>query len=466
MGCGDAQDNVWRTENLTALIAIAEEHRMRALIYLAILMLIARGLRQTVPPLRKLHLPTSVIAGLLGLSAAAMFAAIAPLEGGATLLRLDEVLQTWSAWPGTLIALVFAGMLMRSGRTIGRRSGLGGVLREALMVWIIVLGEAAVGGWMLWLWLGHQHDVPPEALGLIEAGFAGGHGTGTALGVVLGGPGIHYETGLDFALFIATIGLVYGVLSGVMFANLGIRAGWRASDRRKNLDRNSSPTVAPENGRRDDPSSESDIQTAESLGQRTIETSDRDPAERQSDIDRWAWQAIWILMAFAVGWAVQNGVLALGERLSVATDSNLPPRRTDLMSILGSFPLFIYTLGGGAAVSAMLRWFRVGQWIDEGMISRWTGIAMDVLVVAAIASLDLSAITGGWQVVLGLVIAGAVWTAFCLFFLARRILPKEHWFELALINYGMSTGTTATGFVLLRIVDPKVEYRCRRGSRS
>jgi len=44
----------------------------------------------------------------------------------------------------------------------------------------------------------------------------------------------------------------------------------------------------------------------------------------------------------------------------------------------------------------------------------------------------------------------------CLFFLSPRMLAKSHWFELGLINYGMSTGTTATGFVLLRLVDPQL----------
>ena len=50
-----------------------------------------------------------------------------------------------------------------------------------------------------------------------------------------------------------------------------------------------------------------------------------------------------------------------------------------------------------------------------------------------------------------------MWTGFCLLFLSRRLLPSDHWFELGLINYGMSTGTTATGFVLLRLVDPKLQ---------
>ena len=50
-----------------------------------------------------------------------------------------------------------------------------------------------------------------------------------------------------------------------------------------------------------------------------------------------------------------------------------------------------------------------------------------------------------------------IWTAICLMVISRRVLPKSHWFQLGLINYGMSTGVTATGFVLLRIVDPELK---------
>jgi ESS family glutamate:Na+ symporter len=41
----------------------------------------------------------------------------------------------------------------------------------------------------------------------------------------------------------------------------------------------------------------------------------------------------------------------------------------------------------------------------------------------------------------------------CLLYVGRRLLPHKYWFELGIINYGMSTGTTATGLVLLRIID-------------
>jgi ESS family glutamate:Na+ symporter len=44
-----------------------------------------------------------------------------------------------------------------------------------------------------------------------------------------------------------------------------------------------------------------------------------------------------------------------------------------------------------------------------------------------------------------------------LLLISRWLLPSEHWFQLGLINYGMSTGTTATGFVLLRMIDPELD---------
>jgi ESS family glutamate:Na+ symporter len=87
------------------------------------------------------------------------------------------------------------------------------------------------------------------------------------------------------------------------------------------------------------------------------------------------------------------------------------------------------------------------------IISGW---AMDLLVVAAITTLDLQAVATYWVPMTLLFLGGAVWSAFCLLVLSRRILPQSHWFELGLINYGMSTGTTATGFVLLRLVDPQL----------
>ncbi|MCA9135649.1 MAG: hypothetical protein KDB00_02790 [Planctomycetales bacterium] len=90
-------------------------------------------------------------------------------------------------------------------------------------------------------------------------------------------------------------------------------------------------------------------------------------------------------------------------------------------------------------------------------VQRLSSTSMEVLVVAAITSLKLSevvALIGPFAI---LFVCGAAWTGVCLMVISRWVLPREHWFELALINYGMSTGTTATGFVLLRAVDPDLK---------
>jgi ESS family glutamate:Na+ symporter len=79
------------------------------------------------------------------------------------------------------------------------------------------------------------------------------------------------------------------------------------------------------------------------------------------------------------------------------------------------------------------------------------------LVVAAIATLNLEAVATFFLPLTILFLGGALWSIACLLVIAPRILPRPHWFELGLINYGMSTGTTATGFVLLRLIDPELQ---------
>ena len=128
-----------------------------------------------------------------------------------------------------------------------------------------------------------------------------------------------------------------------------------------------------------------------------------------------------------------------------------------MASIVGSFPLFIYTLFGGLIVRLLLRAIGQVRLIDETTIHRISGTSMDLLVVAAVATLNLAAVASLWVPLAILFVAGSIWSTFCLLFLSRKILPAEKWFPLGLINFGMSTGTTATGFVLLRVVDPDLK---------
>ena len=411
-----------------------------AIITVAALALSGILLRHWLPLLQKFHIPASVAGGAVGL-VIVLFIRLSVDDGFARPMGelpsvLPKVLRQLSSWPGFLIAVVFAGMLLphKPGGE-GKRS-FANVGREGLMVWIIVLGQTAIGCWITWLILRPWFSSPDVFGMLIETGFAGGHGTAAAMGSVLESPQIGISGGTSLGVLMATAGLVYGVVSGVLWINIGIARGWAAYN-------DSAPTVPmPESANLTRPTLQNDA-----------------PA---IDVEPWLLQMIWLTLAVGVGMGLQWAVTVLAETAET-TFSNPPEinadpmqQRTSLSAIAGSFPLFIYTLAGGWIVRRVVVSCGGSFLIDNRIIERLSGIAMDVLVVAAIASLDVVAVANRWGECVILMTAGAVWTSVCLAVLSRHILPRAYWFELGLINYGMSTGTTATGFVLLRMIDPQL----------
>ena len=407
-----------------------------ALLFVAVLLILGVALRQGLPLFRWLYIPASVIAGFLGL------AAVQAGHAGPGVLKQWAATQSdlLSDWPGWLIAVVFAGMLidrkpMRAGESVRR------VARQGLMVWVIVLGETAVGLLAVWLLIQGAYDVPNSLGMLIETGFAGGHGTAAAMGEVFAHPSVNLDGGKDLGMLMATFGLVFGIVSGILWINIGVRQNWISSGKKKELGTGSS--------------------SPESIGQAKISGDTIDPL---------LLQVIWLALAFGVGILMQFVVMQAAATLDVLVFGNelghaaggkesLDAARQELsqrltISNVVDFPLFIYTLFGGLLVQRALRNLSCDRLIDGATIGRLTSTAMDVLIVAAIASLNLSVVAALAVPFLILFCCGAAWTAFCLLVLARWMLPSEYWFQLGLINYGMSTGTTATGFVLLKMVDP------------
>jgi len=401
-----------------------------AIVLTALLLLIGMLLRLTVPLFRWLYIPASVVAGFLGLLGVQLSTHSLSPESGIHRLLTGSA-EHWRSWPGVLIAVVFAGMLLeRQGASMGdslRRAG-----REGLMVWIIVLGQTAVGLLATWLLIQPIY-AEPDAFGmLIEVGFAGGHGTAAAMGQVFSVERVGLQSGRDLGVMMATVGLVYGIISGVFWINIGMRRRW----------------------------------THRTLTDSRALADDRTPmgtaVVRSDVIDPLLVQAIWISIAFGIGMLLQWSVgltarwLAPLETLAGESPDSLAPQ-ISLVEVISSFPLFIYTLFGGLILRRLLTRFGLSRLIDPVSISRLTSAAMDVLVVAAIASLSLTAVTERAGAIGILFAVAAIWTAICLVLLSRWILPSDHWFELGLINYGMSTGTTATGFVLLRLIDPDLD---------
>lgn len=417
-----------------------------ALLLVAVLLLVGMILRELFPLFRWLFIPASVLAGFVGLVAIQVGVNLenADSHGAATIgAWLASTSGVLSSWPGWLIAVVFAGMLLEpkpsSAKESARRVG-----QEGLMVWVIVLGQTAVGLLATWLIIQIFYDVPNSFGMLIETGFAGGHGTAAAMGEVFAHPTVQLQGGRDLGMLMATCGLVYGIVSGIFWINIGVRRGW--------VSKVADDQADEQTGEQINSSSKKPVMRPIGYGRVNVDT-----------LDPLLFQIALLAVAFGIGILMQAAVMGLAGYIDGrfepgavdAAQAQLSKRLT--VSNIVDFPLFIYTLFGGLIVCKLMSAFGQADRVDGETVNRLTSTAMDILVVAAIASLNLQAVAAMIVPFSVLFLLGAIWTAFCLLVVSRWLLPREHWFQLGLINYGMSTGTTATGFVLLRMVDSELD---------
>jgi len=407
------------------------------------LLLIGVVLRARITWLQKALIPASVAGGLLGLLIVqlARFVhdpAVSP-ESEPIGSRVIDWIATdcpaeLSGWPGWLIAVVFAGLLLDRPARMDR-GGWRRVMAEGTMVWVIILGQVALGLLATWLVIQPLFPEIPAGFGLlIETGWAGGHGTAAAMGEVFRDT-VHWEQGGDLGMFMATVGLGWSVVSGIAWTNLAVRRGWtRVSI--ETLAAGQAGTLEP-------------VEDRPAIGRGVIRSNVLDPL---------VFQVLILAMAFLVGVGVSWGIKSVGLELVAGLEGRVASETiAKLQRSVGNLPLFLFTLLGGLAVRRGLDLAGWGHLVDGDSIRRLTAGAMEFLVVAAIASLKLDAVLALAGPLALLISLAVVWTAVCLLWIGRRVLPQDRWMELGLINYGMSTGTTATGLLLLRMVDKDLE---------
>ncbi len=376
-----------------------------SLLFASGLLLIGLFLRARVRVLQVCYVPAAIIGGLIGL----VVLQAGPRVWDAGWIPDVSELRTW---PGWLISVVFAGLFLdKPGRSL--TENLGGAFRQGILVWIISLGQVSLGLLAVALIIQPLElgpfggDVPIYFGQLIEAGFVGGHGTSAALGAVYEKLG--YPEARDLGFFMATVGLIYSVVSGMFFVNLGVRRGWT----RTGETRTAEITGIEEEGR-------------EVIGMGRVSAEVLDPL---------VFQGVILAGAFATGLALQKLAGFVYDGL----------------------PLFMFTLLGGWVVRDIFRVLGISTLIDPVTVRRLSAAAMEFLIVAAIASLNLALVANAIVPLSILLVLGFVWGGVCLVYVGRRLLPAEHWFELGILNYGMSTGVTATGLMLLRIVDKDLD---------
>jgi glutamate:Na+ symporter, ESS family len=379
---------------------------------LCLLVALGKFLRVRVRFLQLLYLPSSVIAGLLGLIVIQVCGARLPPAWTAG----------WGALPGLLINVVFAALF------------LGVSIPPLAQVWkraapqlaygqIVAWGQYVVGVGLVLLVLRPVFGVSSLFGVVVPVGFEGGHGTAGGLGPTF--VQLNWAEGVDFCLASATAGIVSAVVVGMVLVNWAIRRGYVTTH------------VA---ATADDPYALSGVYPVDArpeAGRQTVSPS---------SIDALALHLAVIGIAILIGFGLRECLILL--------ELQIPGLANNDIKIMRAFPLFPLCMIGGLIVQLSVTKFARVSPIDHGLMQRVGGTALDFLVVAAISTIRIEVIAENWIPFVLIIVGGILWNVFCVMWLARRVLPNC-WFERAIAEMGQSMGITATGLLLLRAVDPE-----------
>ncbi len=380
--------------------------------FLCLLLLLGKFLRIRVKLFQKLYLPSSVIAGFLGLAIIQLFGESMP----------GECFLGWNQLPSFLINIVFAalflGVTIPSLSTVWKKSG-----PQLVYGQIVAWGQYVVGLGVAILVLTPLFSVPDFFGTLIPVGFEGGHGTAAGLKPTF--DLLNWSEGVDFALASATAGIVSAIVVGMILINWAVRR--KITTKSANLESIPESNIV----------GVYDLKTRPVAGFQTVSAD---------SVDSLALHLAFIGVAILIGVGLKK-ILLLSELLIPALAAS---------KILQAFPLFPLCMLGGLILQLIITRVLKLDIVDNGLTQRLSSTALDFLVVAAISTIRLSVVAKGFWPFFILVLAAILWNVFCVMFLAKRLLP-DSWFERAIAEMGQSMGITATGLLLLRVVDPEAK---------
>ena len=395
-----------------------------ALLYIGVFIIIGKLLRVNLRWMQNLFLPSSLIAGFVALLVGPQV--LGKLldhwfNGMSSGLLTDQVIDVWSVLPGLMINIVFAtlflGNPLPSKKNIVKYGG-----PQLAFGWTLGWGQYVIAIALTVLLLTPMFGMPSMAGALIEIAFEGGHGT--AAGMQSTFEKLGFPEGYDLSIGLATVGVLTGIIVGIILINWGVRTGKTRMIK--------------------------DVEGFSDLRKKgIIEYENREPAAeltvRPESIEPMALHFGFIAVAVLIGYAILQGLIWI-ESVTWGAWTG-----TEFLTYIPLFPL---AMVGGIILQAILGKFDKAHIMDRRMINRIQGFALDILILTAVGTVSLEILGSYFIPFLILASAGILWNVFGFLYLAKRIIP-EYWFERGIGDFGQSTGITATGMLLMQIVDPE-----------
>jgi ESS family glutamate:Na+ symporter len=395
---------------------------------LCALLFLANVIRRKIPFIRKSLLPTAAIGGFLalGLRLLAQSGWMQPMLQNAWLgwIRLDPVFMDKITYH--TIALGFIALALR----IPRKSELADTAKarhDGLNSGILIAGSYLVQGILglgITMALGYlfMPNLFKAAGLLLPMGY--GASAGQAFNIGNNYELLGFKGGQAFGLSIATMGLLWACVGGVIYLNIRVRKKKLVAANQ--LEHGYASTEAVE-----------------------------DPGEvpLTEAVDRLTMQIAMVLLVYLATYLVSLGLTSLISSLAFMKGiaKTLVPLIWGFNFLIGTMvaALFKNVLVGLRKTKIMTR-----QYQNNYLLNRISGAAFDFMIIASICAINLSDLKGLWVPFLILCTAGGFVTLWYVRFMSDRLFPgysEETFFSM----YGTMTGPVSAGILLLREIDPE-----------
>lgn len=360
---------------------------------MSFLIFISQLIKSKVGFFSKFFIPTSVIAGTIG------------LISGPYMLNIFSFSEEASSYSYLLVVILFAGLFLGRREKVKMKS----MLSEVGDTFCLNMA-AEVGGFASALLIGggFMAIAFPEinrgfAL-LLPAGFTGGHGYAAAIGGTFENMG-GWDEAITIGQTFATIGILTAIFGGILLINLN-----KKSIKAENI--------------LQERDSFADVDEKEAAGYITT---------NPITLDSFTWHTSLLLCAAGIGFVLEKLWNTYGADFEL--------------------PLMCLTMLGGLILQFFLNKTKYSKFVDKETINRLSGITTDFLVAFGIATINVQVVTKYIVPIIILAILGTAYAVFHTMVICKK-LYSDYSFERSIFIFGWITGVVAMGITLLRVVDP------------
>lgn len=372
--------------------------------YLSVLLLIGFELRKRITILQRYFIPTSLIAGTIGMFfSESWLGEVTPVY-----IPFSSGIGQWS---GVLVIVVCATMFLSLELNQVGRDGMA----TTFMAGVAHQGQLAVGLGIAALF-GLLGSTLPYQFGYMGVwGFYAGHGNATTVGNIIQDAGL-WDDAVGVGVTFATIGILCGVILGMVIINMGAKRGLtHVKMSFADMDEGErTGYIRPEK--------------RVSVGNGVTNVSSLDPLAFQLAI---------------VGAVVVVGIIVRALLMKIHP-------------VMANFPLVGAVLVSSMIVGFIINKTSLKERIDRKLMSRITGTALEYMITAAIATTSRQIFVDYALPLVAISFAMVLVNLFVCFVLGKRWL-RDNPFETGVGLFGMACGVLATGLMLVKVMDPDNE---------